>query len=94
MNNTILYTGEAWKHHEYKDCDGTTTGAAKGGTIFTNYDKMLEYLTTVEKERKWTVAKIELNDDPIHYEFDNDYMATLLVDKLYDEKPRLLEIYK
>ena len=77
-----MYTGKAWKHHISSDFGNTSTsdknGAGKGGTIFLDYDKMLDYLKA--DGRKWHVAELYLESHPIRYDFGNNYMATILED--------------
>lgn len=84
MSNTINYTGKAWKHHVSSDFTDEATncdnGAGKGGTIFLDYDKMIEYLNS--DGRKWHVAELNLKSCPIRYDFGNKYMATIMQDWL------------
>lgn len=77
--NTILYSGLAWKHHiaenfENGSCSTHLNGAGEGATIFLDYDKMIEYLK--KDGRKWYVAELKLKDEPLLFNFDNEYMAT------------------
>lgn len=85
--NLTQYTGKAWKHHiaaDYENWDNSIpTGAAYGSTIFTNYDKMLDYLRT--DGRHWAVAELDLEDATLLFEFGNDYMATILQNSLSKE---------
>ena len=74
---------KAWKHHiaqHFEDGDLSTDGGAmKGSTIFTDYNKLLEYLK--KDGRDWYVAEIEVEE----YEIDPylcGYMATILVDRM------------
>jgi hypothetical protein len=80
----VLYTGLCWKHHISEDfetgkCPTKPNGAGKGGTVFTNYFKMIEYLK--KDGRLWHIAELELINEPLVYEFQNDYMATILINK-------------
>jgi hypothetical protein len=87
MNEIIFYTGNAWKHHIAKDFEKGLApiegGAGKGGTIFFDYDKMVEYLK--DDGREWYVAKLELDHDPVKFNFGCDYMGTILINKLSKE---------
>lgn len=74
------YTGKAWKHHISEHFKGTDieNGAGAGGTIFLDYDRMIEYLK--KDGRAWHVAELDLLYTPIRFDFKNDYMATILTD--------------
>lgn len=76
----MQYTGTAYKHHISEHFNGSDShnGAGAGGTIFLDYEKMLRYLKA--DGRKWHVAELCLRDCPIRFDFENDYMATILVD--------------
>lgn len=76
----VLYAGLAWKHHisehfENGSCPTHPNGAGKGATIFTDYNKMLDYLK--QDGRRWHVAELKLENEPLIFEFGNDYMATI-----------------
>lgn len=79
----ILYTGTAWKHHISEDFENgkmpIESGAGKGGTIFLDYKTMIDYLKN--DGRRWHVAELDLDRDPIIFNFDNNYMATIDIDK-------------
>ena len=74
-----LYTGKAGKHHIAEHFESgkmpKNCGAAKGSTIFTNYDKMIEYLTL--DGRRWYILELELVNEPVLYEFGCDHIATI-----------------
>jgi hypothetical protein len=75
-----FYTGKAWKHHIASDFQNgmpTSGGAGKGGTIFLDYYKMLDYLK--KDGRDWYIAELDLKDNLVKYEYGNDYMVTTLV---------------
>lgn len=75
-------SGKAWKHHiseNFSKNKSLKNGAGKGGTIFLNYEKMIEYLK--KDGRDWHIAELELNNDPVKLEFNNDWMATILINK-------------
>lgn len=79
----VNYTGKSWKHHisehfEENDLHLKENGAGAGGTIFTDYHKMIDYLKA--DGRKWHVAELILIQTPIVFEFGNDFMATILID--------------
>ena len=79
-NKIVLYTGLAWKHHIADDFENGNiptkpNGAAKGGTIFVDYKKMLEYLKS--DGRRWYVAELKLENEPLIFNFNNKYMATI-----------------
>lgn len=80
--NNKLYTGKAWKNHVSSNFvigrAKLDAGAGKGGTIFLDYDKMVQYL--LEDGRQWHVAELNLCDELLYYEFGNDWMATVLRD--------------
>lgn len=83
-----LYSGTAWKHHVAEDFERKINpaktfpnGVMTGGTIFTNFDKMVEYLK--KDGRDWYIAKLTLNKEPLKFEFNNNYMATVLTDYIY-----------
>jgi len=83
--NILLYDGLAWKHHiaehfENGTCPIHPNGAGKGATIFTNYQKMIDYLK--KDGRRWYVAELKLKNEPLIFEFGNDYMATIQRDCL------------
>ena len=74
------YSGLAWKHHiaehfENGSCPTHPNGAGKGGTIFIDYQEMIKYLK--EDGRYWYVAELMLENEPLIFEFGNDYMATI-----------------
>ena len=82
---TVLYTGLCWKHHisehfENGLCPTSPNGAGKGGTVFTDYSKMIEYLK--KDGRRWHIAELELKNEPLIFEFGNNYMATIPFDKI------------
>lgn len=84
LQNCMLYAGLAWKHHiaeHFEDglCPTHPNGAGAGGTVFIDYKKMIEYLKA--DGRRWYVAELQLDNDPLLFEFGNDWMATILVDK-------------
>ena len=84
----VLYTGIAWKHHisehfENGSCPTHPNGAGKGATIFTDYNKMLDYLKA--DGRHWHVAELKLKNEPLIFEFGNDYMATIQNDCLSEQ---------
>ena len=86
--NPLLYAGLAWKHHVSKHFeDGSMplspNGAGKGATIFTDYEKMINYLK--EDGRKWHIAELNLKDEPLIFEFGNDWMATVSRDILSEQ---------
>lgn len=66
------------EHFENGSCQTHPNGA--GGTVFTDYDKMLEYL--ISDGRSWYVAELSLDNEPLVFEFCNDYMATIMISKL------------
>ena len=83
--NAVLYAGLAWKHHISEDfesgnCPLHPNGAGKGATIFINYEKMIEYLK--KDGRRWHVAELLLENEPLIFEFGNNYMATIQRDYL------------
>jgi hypothetical protein len=90
----VKYTGVCWKHHLSENFEnGTPThpnGAGAGGTVFTDYDKMIEYLK--KDGRHWHIAEILLENEPLIFEFDNDWMATIPFNKLSNTgfKPLIL----
>lgn len=76
---------KAWKHHisEHFEDGGTPTspnGAGAGGTIFLDYDKMICYLK--EDGREWHVAELEVYEDELLFEFNCNWMATILCNRL------------
>jgi hypothetical protein len=76
----VLYAGLAWKHHisehfENGSCSTHPNGAGKGTTIFTDFNKMIDYLKN--DGRRWHVAELKLQNEPLIFEFGNDYMATI-----------------
>ena len=86
MSKQVFYTGVAWKHHisqDFENSDIVGGGAASGGTIFLDYKEMVEYLKS--DGRSWHAAKLNLVNVPIFFEFNCDYMATILVDWVSDE---------
>jgi hypothetical protein len=91
------YTGKAWKHHiaehfEEGLCPTHPNGAGKGGTIFLDYEKMLEYL--IEDGRRWYVAELNLVNCPIRYDFTDKWMVTILKSKDSKEGFKPLNLYK
>jgi len=72
-----------WKHHISEHFENgnipLSAGAGAGGTVFTNYNKMLEYLK--RDGRDWHVTELEVDESEIDFNFKNNYMATILVDK-------------
>jgi hypothetical protein len=92
----VKYTGVCWKHHLSENFkNGTPThpnGVGVGGTVFTNYEKMIEYLK--HDGRQWHIAEILLENEPLIFEFDNDWMATIPFNKLSNTgfKPLILWI--
>lgn len=75
------YTGKAWKHHISEHFVGLVdnrNGAGAGATIFLDYNKMLEFLK--RDGRKWHIAELDLQNCPIRFDFNCDYMATILID--------------
>jgi len=87
-DNERLFSGQAWKHHisEYFVKDNYKkypSGAGKGGTIFTDYDKMLDYLN--KDGRRWHIAELNLQNEPLLFEFGNSYMATIQRDFLSEK---------
>lgn len=88
MKIDILYSGLAWKHHiaehfENGLCVTHPNGAGKGATVFTDYQKMIEYLN--DDGRKWYVAELKLENELLNFEFGNDYMATIKSNCLSEE---------
>lgn len=88
MIDEIYYTGKAWKHHIasdfiYKLSPTSPNGAGKGGTIFLDFDKMLDYLKC--DGREWYIAELSLSETPITFDFGCDYMATIQTDLLSEE---------
>ena len=82
-NDVKRYTGKAWKHHvsEHFESGETPThpnGAGAGATIFTDFEKMMEYLQW--DGRRWHVCELDLCDEILNYEFGCDYMATVYND--------------
>jgi len=80
MQKQLYYTGFAWKHHiaehfENGVCLTHPNGAGKGATIFTNYQKMIDYLK--QDGRRWYTIKLKFKNEPLLFEFGNDYMATI-----------------
>lgn len=83
--NMIKYSGKAWKHHISSDFENGKipthpNGAGKGATIFIEYEKMIEYLK--KDGRRWHIAELELKNELLFFQFNNNYMATILVDKI------------
>lgn len=81
----VLYAGLAWKHHisehfENGDYPTHPNGAGKGATVFTDYNKMIDYLK--KDGRRWHVAELKLQNEPLIFEFGNNYMATIQRDCL------------
>ena len=77
----MKYTGKAWKHHISEHFSGTDSdgnGARAGGAIFLDYEKMLEYLK--RDGRQWHICELNLQECPILFDFENDYVATILID--------------
>ena len=79
---------KAWKHHVAKHfINGSNpthpNGAGKGGTIFLDWSEMVKYLKN--DGRDWYVAEIEVEENELLFEFRNDYMATILVNRTSDE---------
>lgn len=75
------FTGIIYKHHisehfESGECPLFPNGVGKGGTVFLDYNFMIDYLKKTNK--KWHIAKIELNNEPLLFEFDSELMATTL----------------
>lgn len=75
-----LYTGIAWKHHisehfENSKCETIPNGAGKGGTIFIDYEKMINYLK--EDGRNWHIAELNLFNEPLIFKFKNKWMANI-----------------
>lgn len=74
----------AYKHHisEHFEEDPSLVfdnGAGKGGTVFLDYDKMVDYL--MNDGRRWHICTLEVNINELKFEFNNDWMATILVNK-------------
>ena len=90
-NRPVKYTGKAWKHHLSSNNPEIGIGAAKGSTIFTDFDKMIDYLK--KDGRDWHIAELELNNDVLKFEFGNDFMATILHDKIskYGFNPLIIQ---
>lgn len=69
LNDPKPYTGKAWKHHvaEHFEKDpgllGPGNGAGAGGTIYLDYEYMLQQLRT--DKRRWYVAELDLVDEPL-----------------------------
>lgn len=76
----VQYTGKAWKHHVAEDflVNGVPVegGAAYGGTIFLDYDFMLDYLK--HDGREWYIAELDLQSVSIRYDFNSTKLATVL----------------
>ena len=72
-----LYTGLAWKHHISEDFNDNniSNGAGKGGTIFIDYEKMLNYLK--EDGRNWHIAELNLYNEPLIFKFKDKWMANV-----------------
>jgi hypothetical protein len=75
-----LYTGMAWKHHisEHFENYEEFGGAGKGGTIFIDYNKMLNYLK--EDGRNWHIAELNLYNEPLIFKFKDKWMANVTRD--------------
>jgi|TARA_R110000751_G_scaffold15422_4_gene50027 hypothetical protein len=73
-----------WKHHiseHFKDGTLTTDGGAGvGGTVFMDYEKMVEYLK--KDGREWYVAELEVDETELEFNFKQNYMATILVNRI------------
>lgn len=80
-----LYTGLAWKHHISEDFNDNnlSSGAGKGGTIFIDYEKMLNYLK--EDGRNWHIAELNLYNEPLIFKFKDKWMANVTRDILSDK---------
>lgn len=79
-----IFTGKAWKHHKASNfISGSSqphpNGAGAGGTIFLDYERMLEYFGS--DVAQWWVCELELQNDPIRFDFGNTPMVTILVNK-------------
>lgn len=90
-----LYTGTIWKHHiaehfENGEIPTHPNGPAKGATVFTSYDNMVKYLKF--DGRRWYAAEVTLENEPLIFEFGNDWMATIPFSKLSETGFKLLEI--
>jgi len=77
-----------WKHHIAKDYEinGVPTignGVGKGGTVFTDFDKMKDWLAHNDT-RKFYFAPITMCKDELDFEFDVPFMATSLVQRTSD----------
>jgi hypothetical protein len=72
---------KAWKHHisEHFEPIGFIpchpNGGGKGGTIFLNYQTMIEYLKNTEMD--WHVAELNVTESQITRHPNNKYLATL-----------------
>ena len=84
------FTGKAWKHHsaanftkEENPSPRHPNGAGKGGTIFIDFNAMIDYLEA--DGREWYIAELDLNKTPILFDMGNFGMATILTD-LQSEK--------
>jgi hypothetical protein len=73
-----------WKHHiseHFKDGTLTTDGGAGvGGTVFIDYEKMMEYLK--KDGREWYVAELEVDETELEFNFKQNYVATILVNRI------------
>jgi hypothetical protein len=73
----------AWKHHlkapYLHSQDVFRIGAGAGGAVFLDYDKMLQYLK--QDSNEYEVAEIEVALDELRFDYGNDWMATILVDR-------------
>lgn len=74
-----------WKHHIAKHFEEDQTlandpenGPGYGATVFTNYEKMIDYLK--RDGRQWFVCECEVNLCFLRFNFGNDWMATILCD--------------
>lgn len=65
----IYYTGKAWKHHRAEDFEKDPSliypnGVGKGGTIFLDYNKMIQYLKMIGGH--WYICELILKDELVY----------------------------
>lgn len=72
----VYYTGRAWKHHRVEDFDRNPlkyANASKGGTIFLDYDKMIQYLKMLGGH--WYICELILQDELVCLNHNQSWMV-------------------
>lgn len=72
---------KVWKHHIAESFERNPSlvegnGAGKGGTVFTDYEKMKEWISRNDS-RKFYAAPIMVELEDLDFNFPEPYMATM-----------------